>query len=162
MPDLETLLEDGEMEEIYKILRQSSVDKQHMICDDTYTYYMYRPYCVDNLPIFTIGNNSQRNPAQEGDIVAVMIGGVIEGPIEQGQAAAIAPGQTVYVAWDGTNPYLTTDESDTSIVCCWGIVIDDQRPIYYGQGRANLPDGYDDLYSIKMIKPACASIEGRQ
>ena len=91
--------EDGESEEIYKILRQSSVDKQHMECDDTFTYHMYRPYCVDGLPIFTIGNhNVGVNPAAEGDIVSVMVGGVVEAPV---QGDTLTPGTTVYAAWDG-------------------------------------------------------------
>ena len=160
--------EDGMTEEIYKIQRQSSVDKQHIIIGETFTYYMYRPYCHGNLPIFTIGNNQQNNPAAVGDTVAVMTGGVIEGPVQLGVVAQTALGDTVYMAWDGTTPYLTVDPSDTDIVCCWGIIIDDQRPIYYGTVRPSIPvpieeenEPYSLLQSIKMIQPACGSIEGR-
>jgi len=153
--------EDGTFEEVYKILRQSSVDKQHIIIGETFTYHMYRPYCHGNLPIFTIGNNQQNNPAAVGDIVAVMTGGVVEAPVDSVEGT-VGLGETVYFAWDGTNPYLTTDQNDTSIVCCWGIIIDDQRPIYYGQARADLPEGYTNLYSVKMIQPSCGSIEERQ
>lgn len=149
---------DGASEEIYKILRQSSVDKQHMECDDTFTYYMYRPYCVDGLPIFTIGNhNVAVNPAVVGDIVSVMVGGVVEAPV---QGTNPTPGDTVYFAWDGTTPYLTTDESDSDVVCCWGILIDNQHPIHYGE--AVLAGDYAALYNVRMLKPACNIIEERQ
>jgi len=149
---------DGTSEEIYKILRQSSVDKQHMECDATYTYHMYRPYCVDGLPIFTIGNhNVGVNPAVEGDIVSVMVGGVVEAPV---QGDTITPGTTVYFAWDGTTPYLTTDESDSDVVCCWGIIIDNQYPIHYGEHV--LTGANATLCSVRMVKPACELIEGHQ
>lgn len=158
MPDFTLVIEDGTSEEIYKILRQSSVDKQHMIADETYTYYHYRPYCHGGLPVFIIGShNVGVNPAVVGDILSVMVGGVIEAPV---QGDNIVLGDTVYAAWDGTTPYLTTDETDTDVECCWGIIIDDQRPIHYGEAVLNSP--YDILHSVRMIKPACASIEGRQ
>lgn len=157
MPDLTLNIEDGTSEEIYKILRQSSVDKQHMEVDDTYTYYMYRPYCVDGLPIFTIGNhNVGVNPAVAGDIMSVMVGGVVEAPV---QGDNPQPGDTVYAAWDGTTPYLTTDESDSDVECCWGIVIDNQYPLHYGE--AVLIDAYATLCNVRMIKPACNTIEER-
>jgi len=149
--------EEGSAEELYKILRQSSVGKQHVIAGaDAAAFQMYRPYCHGNLPIFTIGNHAHRNPAVDGDVVSAIVEGVIEGPV---QGENITLGDTVYAAHDGTNPYLTTDISDTSIVCCWGIIIDDQRPIHYGE--TVLAGDYENLYSIRMIMPSCGSLEGR-
>lgn len=151
----------GTSEEIYKILRQSSVDKQHMNCDDTYTYHMYRPYCVDGLMVFTIGNNAQRNPAVEDDVVAVMVGGVVEAPVAQGAGGEPTPGMPVFCSWNpalagGARAYLTTDPNDNYIQCCWGVIIDDQYPIHYGE--TPLTGTYATLHSVKILQPTCADI----
>lgn len=147
--------EDGSAEELYKILRQSSAWKQHVITP-ALTFQMYRPYCHGSLPIFTIGNHMHRNPGQLGDVVSVMVAGVIEGPV---QGDDIALGDVVYAAHDGTDPYLTTDSDDSNVVCCWGIIIDDQRPIAYGE--AVLTGTHENLWSIRMLPPSCTYLSAR-
>lgn len=147
--------EDGSAEELYKILRQSSAWKQHIIAPED-GWQHYRPYCHGGLPVFLIGSHEQRNPAEAGDIIAVMVAGVIEGPVQLGLHADVNLGDPVYAAHDGTDPYLTLDASDSNVVCCWGIIIDDQRPIHYEE--AVLGEGYENLYSIRMIPPACSLI----
>ena len=162
MPDAEAYVpadfyKPGSTEELYKILRHSEVGNQHVIAgEDAAAFQMYRPYCHGNLPIFTKGNHAQRNPAVAGDVVAAMVSGVIEGPVEGDN---ITLGDTVYAAHDGTDPYLTTDSSDTNVVCCWGIIIDDQRPIHYGE--AELVGDYENLYSVRMIMPSCGNLDAR-
>lgn len=154
MPDVPSdFFDDGAAEELYKILRKSEAWNQHIIASDTYTFQMYRPYCHGGLPIFTIGNHQHRNPAETADIISVMTAGVIEGPV-QGDDPSL--GDTVYFAHDGTDPYLTVDQNDSDAVCCWGIIIDDQRPIHYGETPLVGDDA--DLYSIRMIPPTCGDI----
>ena len=147
--------DDGSEEELYKILGKSEVGNQHVIAGALFEYQIYRPYCHGGLPVFIIGNHAQRNPAVLGDVLSAMVMGVIEGPVE---GVGIALGDTVYAAWDGTDPYLTTDASDSNVVCCWGIIIDDQRPIGYGE--AVLVGTHENLWSIRMVGPSCSSIAG--
>lgn len=160
--------EAGESEELYKILRESEVDCQNVIAPEEYTLRVYRPCCHGNLPMFIKGNNAQRDPAVTGDVLSAMTGGVIEGPVQGTVLDAL--GTTVYVAYADDEWYLTVDEDDTNIVCCFGIIIDDQRPIHYGDVRTGPPpywltpeeeEEYANLYSIRIIGPSCSSIEGR-
>lgn len=149
--------EDGSAEELYKILRQSSAWKQHIIAPED-GWQHYRPYCHGGLPVFTIGSHEQRNPAETGDTISVMVAGVIEGPVQLGSFDTVALGDVVYAAHDGTNPYLTKDGDDSNVVCCWGVIIDDQNPMHFGE--AVLAGNYENLYSIRMLPPACSLITG--
>ena len=157
---------DGTFEEVWKILRQSEVDDQHMEIDLAHTFFVYRPAYSDGLPRFIVGShNVGVTLCAEGDIVQTMVGGVIEGPVEAGTAGAVVPGATVYVAYDATRAmpeywYLTTDATDGNIVGCYGIIVDDQYPIHYGESPLTGSDA--TLHSIRLVGPACGTIDGRQ
>jgi len=155
----EDFYDSGGSEEIYKILRKSEVGNQHItVPDDGRVYPHYRPICHGNLPMFTIGSATHDNPSPVDDIMSVMTLGVIEGPV-QGTAPAL--GETVYCAYtDLEGWYLTTDETDSDIECCWGIIIDNQAPIHYGE--TVLTGDYALLYNVRIIPPACGDISGRQ
>lgn len=163
MPEEECTYDDGSFEEIYKILRQSEVGNQHMTIDATYTYFVYRPAYSDNLPRFIVGSNRVGvTQCVVDDIVQTMTEGVIEAPVEGDN---ITPGDTVYVAYDATRAvpeywYLTTDNTDGNIVSCYGLIVDDQAPIHYGESP--LTGTYATLHSVRLVGPACASIDERQ
>jgi hypothetical protein len=162
MAEYEVTFEDGTFEEIYKILRQSVVGNQHMTIDELYTYFVYRPAFSDGLPRFIVGSNSVGvTTCVAGDITQTMTEGVIEAPVEGDD---IAEGDTVYVAYDATRAipeywYLTTDAADGNIVGCYGLIVDNQYPIHYGE---TLVGDYADLYNVRLVGPACTTIDERQ
>lgn len=164
MPEIpECTYEDGTFEEVWKVLRQSEVGDQHMEIDDAYTYFVYRPAFSDGLPRFIVGsNNVGVTLCVVEDIVQTMVEGVIEGPVEGDNIVA---GNVVYVAYDATRAmpeywYLTTDNADGNIVGCYGIIVDDQYPIHYGESPLTGTDAI--LHSIRLVGPACSTLDERQ
>lgn len=159
--EYEITLSDGTFEEVYKILRQSEVGNQHMTVDETYTYNVYRPAYNGGLPRFIVGSNRVGvNLCVAGDIVQTMTEGVIEAPVEGDKPT---PGDVVYVAYDATRVipdywYLTTDNTDINIVGCYGILVDNQYPIHYGE---TLTGTYADLYNVRLVGPACRTLDER-
>lgn len=155
-------LEDGTFEEVYKILRQSEVGNQHMTIDETYTYFVYRPAFSDGLPRFIVGSNRVGvTTCVAADIVQTMVEGELEAPVEGDN---ITEGDTVYVAYDATRTipeywYLTTDNTDVNIVGCYGLIVDNQYPIHYGE---TLVGDYAALYNVRLVGPACSTLDERQ
>ncbi len=160
-PIPECVYEDGTFEELYKILRQSEVGDQHMEIDDVRTYFVYRPAYSDNLPRFIVGSHRVGTTVcVVDDVVQSMVEGVIEAPVEGDN---IAEGDTVYVAYDATRAvpeywYLTTNAADGNIVGCYGLIVDDQYPIHYGE---TLVGSDATLHSVRLVGPACATLDAR-